>query len=105
MTYSWYGDLDSTDDEGYQDILAPVNGGTMTVSTLDDGQRKFDFDLVDLNGNKITGSITRNVHYASETDTNEAKVERARMRVGKRIQRSWNRTTTEIPARILMRTK
>lgn len=105
MTYSWYGDLDSTDDEGYQDILAPVNGGTMTVSTLDDGQRKFDFDLVDLNGNKITGSITRDVHYASETDTNEAKVERARTRVGKRIQRSWNRTNTEIPARVLMRTK
>ena len=105
MTYSWYGDLDSTDEEGYQSILAPVNGGTLTISTLADGKRKFDFDLVDLKGNKITGSITRDVHYASESDTNEAKVERARTRVGKRMQRSWSKFNAGTPAPVLLQGK
>ncbi len=102
MVYSWYGDLDSTDSEGYQTVLAPVNGGTLTVSTLSDGQRKFDFDLVDLKGNKITGSITRDVHYASDSDTNAAKVERSRARIGQRMQRNWSKPNVETPSRVLM---
>ena len=49
MFHSWYGDLDSTDSEGYQTVFAPFNGGTVTVSTADaaKGIRKIVFDVTD----------------------------------------------------------
>ncbi len=56
IMFSWYGDLDSTDDEGYQTVIAPIMGGTVTISTLDSGNRKMEFDLVDEDGHKITGT-------------------------------------------------
>lgn len=90
IIFSWYGDLDSTDEEGYQTILAPIWGGTVTVSTLDNGNRKFDFDLRDMKGNKITGSIDRDVHYASEETTTSAKVERAHRRALGCVKRTWS---------------
>ena len=102
ITFSWYGDLDSTDDEGYQSILAPVSGGKMTVTTLDSGMRKFDFDFVDLKGNKITGSLTRNVVYASHSDSNEAKVERNRSRLGS-VKRSWGKRDLTSPNKLIIR--
>ncbi len=103
MAYSWYGDLDSTDDEGYQSILAPISGGKVTVSTVDGGKRKFDFDLEDLKGNKITGSVTKAVHYASDTDdTNEAKVERNRTRALGKVKRNWSKNSTDVQPRMLI---
>lgn len=56
MMFSWYGDLDSTDAEGYQTVIAPIMGGTVKISTLAGGSRKMEFDLVDEDGHKITGS-------------------------------------------------
>lgn len=101
ITFSWYGDLDSTDEEGYQTILAPVSGGKMTVTTLENGMRKFDFDFVDLKGNKITGSLTRNVEY-DKSDSNEAKVERNRSRIGK-VKRNWSKRDMTSPNRLMIR--
>lgn len=55
--FSWYGDLDSTDDEGYQTIYAPVESGTLTIA--DDGdQKKITIDFTDDNGHKMTGTLS-----------------------------------------------
>lgn len=104
MAFSWYGDLDSTDDEGYQSILAPVSGGTLTVKTLDDGTCKVDFNLLDLKGNKMTGSVTLPIHYASEDQTEAAaKVERCYARALGSMQRTWSGNHTDTPSRTLLR--
>lgn len=63
--FSWYGDLDSTDEEGYQTVMAPINGGTITVSTSGNGEKTFMFDLTDDNGHKMTGSWTGAISYQS----------------------------------------
>ena len=102
IVYSWYGDLDSTDDEGYQSILAPVSGGTLTVSTVDGGMKKFDFDLVDLKGNKITGTLTKSLIYRSDSDTNEAKIERNRSRIGK-VKRNWSKRECNVSRKLMTR--
>ncbi|MDE7418654.1 MAG: hypothetical protein K2N35_00410 [Muribaculaceae bacterium] len=57
LLYSWYGDLDSADEEGYQTILSPIMGGTVTISTTDEGTRKMVFDLQDGKGHTITGEF------------------------------------------------
>ena len=31
--FSWYGDLDTTTPDGYQEVLAPLVEGTLTIST------------------------------------------------------------------------
>lgn len=104
MAFSWYGDLDSTDDEGYQSILAPVSGGTLTVKTLDDGTCKVDFNLLDLKGNKMTGSVTLPIHYASEDQTEAAaKVERSHARALGSMQRTWSGNHNDTPSRTLLR--
>lgn len=54
LLFSWYGDFDSTDDEGYQTVYGPIDGGTMTVSTVGK-ERKFVFNFEDDFGNSITG--------------------------------------------------
>ncbi len=105
MAFSWYGDLDSTDDEGYQKVLAPISGGTLTVSTVEGGKRKFDFDLRDLKGYKITGTLTSNVHYASGSDANSAKIERNRERALGNFKRNWSKKEADIQPRMLMKRK
>lgn len=105
ITFSWYGDLDSTDDEGYQTILAPISGGKVTVSTVDGDKRKFDFDLFDLKGNNITGSLTSKVVYASDSDTNEAKVERNRTRALGKVKRNWSKNNADFQPRMLIKRK
>lgn len=55
--FSWYGVLDSVDDEGYQTILGPIDSGTFTISdSQKEGYKKFSFNLKDDKGNAITGS-------------------------------------------------
>lgn len=76
LVFSWYGDLDSTDAEGYQDTLSPIGGGTMTLSTLSDGNRKAVFNLVSRDGHKITGEWTGPFVYASDEDEYAAKTMR-----------------------------
>ena len=58
MMFSWYGDLGLVDDEGYNTKLGPIASGTVTISTLGDGSRKFIFNLKDDRGNDITGEYT-----------------------------------------------
>lgn len=55
MIFAAYGDLSTADDEGYVDVMAPIDSGTFTVSTLGDGQRKLVFDLKDDDGHTIKG--------------------------------------------------
>lgn len=56
-TFTWYTDLDSTDDEGYQTTIAPIDSGTFTVEDGSaNGFKKFTFNLKDDNGHTITGT-------------------------------------------------
>ena len=55
ILYSWYGDLDSADEEGVQSIISPILGGTVTLSTDSDNMRKLEFNLDDGKGHSITG--------------------------------------------------
>ena len=55
MIFSWYGDLGLVDEEGYNTTLGPLESGTVTISTLDNGERKVVFDMVDDNGNVVAG--------------------------------------------------
>ena len=55
ISLSWMSDLSSADSEGVQSVLAPIAGGTVTISTVGDF-RQLDFDLVDNAGHKITGT-------------------------------------------------
>lgn len=56
--YSWVGDLDSTNEYGEQEILAPIASGKMTLSTLGNGDRHFVFNFKDDKGNEIIGEYT-----------------------------------------------
>lgn len=69
MKYSWYADLAEVDDEGYNTCMAPIGGGTVTVSTQADGQRKFVFNLVDDDNHTITGEFTCNLIDGNAVDT------------------------------------
>ncbi len=107
MEFSWYGDLDSTDDEGYQSILAPIHGGSFTVTTLSDGNRKFDFNLLDMNGNKVTGTFTHAVTYVdystSSTSTVASKMESAKRRALGKVNRTWGGSHQSTPSPTLMK--
>ncbi len=56
--FSWYGNLNDIDDEGYNNTMAPIESGTMSISTLTDGKRKIVFDFKDDNNHLITGEYT-----------------------------------------------
>lgn len=58
LMFSWYGDLDSTNAEGYQEYLAPIDGGTIVISSNANGTRTMVFDLVDDKGYTIKGTYT-----------------------------------------------
>lgn len=73
MLFSWYGDLGLVDEEGYNTKLGPVAAGSVTVSTLNDGQRKFVFDMTDDNGHKITGEYTGQVVNSDINDAAPAR--------------------------------
>lgn len=53
--FSWYGDLDSTDADGYQDTLGPIASGAFTVTESTDGTMQITFSLKDDAGHDITG--------------------------------------------------
>ncbi len=59
--FSWYGDLDSTDEEGYQSILACLATGNITITSQADGTKKIVLDLTDDAGKKITGEFTGSI--------------------------------------------
>ncbi|MDE7159465.1 MAG: hypothetical protein K2O24_01275 [Muribaculaceae bacterium] len=70
MIFTWYGDLDEVDDEGYNTFIAPIYEGTITVTTVDPETetQKFDFDLKTSKGYSITGSWTTKVHTVRDSD-------------------------------------
>ncbi|MDE5785044.1 MAG: hypothetical protein K2H98_00770, partial [Duncaniella sp.] len=72
ILYSWYGDLDSADEEGVQSIISPIMGGTVTISTTAEGTRRLVFDLLDGKGHTITGEYN-GVFY----DLSDASAKRA----------------------------
>lgn len=74
VLYSWYGDLSSTDDEGYQTVLAPIMGGTVTVTTIDADNKKIEFNLVDEDGHKLTGTYQGRFFNYDATAEAPAKV-------------------------------
>ncbi len=65
--HSWYGDLDSTDADGYQTLIAPVNGGSLTITTVN-GVSTITFNLTDDNGHSLKGSWSGNLIQASPDD-------------------------------------
>ena len=56
ILYSWFSDLDSADEEGYQTVISPIEGGTVTITTVSEGVRKMEFNLSDGKGHTISGS-------------------------------------------------
>lgn len=62
VVYSWYGDMNDLDDEGYANTLAPLNSGTITVkenSRNDDtGNYTITFNTKDDAGHAIKGTFT-----------------------------------------------
>lgn len=53
--FSWYGNLDDLDEYGNQNTVAPIMGGTVTITTTGENSRKLVFDLLDEDGHKLTG--------------------------------------------------
>ncbi len=73
IQFSWCGNLEKKDADGYNEIMAPINGGTITVKTGTDGKQTFTLDLQDDNGHKITGSWTGTVSYQSASAAGQLK--------------------------------
>ncbi|MDE6511682.1 MAG: hypothetical protein K2L00_06285, partial [Muribaculaceae bacterium] len=69
ILYSWYSDLDSADEEGYQSVICPICGGTLTVSTVADGNRRLEFNLTDDKGHYITGEYEGIFYNLSENSS------------------------------------
>lgn len=85
VIFSWYGDNDSADDEGYQSIMAPLTGGTLTISDGPTSRTKtLTFNLTDdanLKGgasNKITGTWTGTYFIYDENDYQAPRLKRAK---------------------------
>lgn len=74
ILYTWYGDLGSTDSEGYQTRLAPISGGSITIEKVGE-QYKFTFDLTDDARHRIDGQWTGAVDMLDYT-ANSASVNR-----------------------------
>ncbi|MCM1490954.1 MAG: hypothetical protein NC095_09040 [Muribaculum sp.] len=55
--FSWYGNLDDVDEKGVQNLVAPVMGGTVTISTTATNTRKLVFNLLDEDGHSMTGTF------------------------------------------------
>lgn len=85
--FSWFGDLDSTDDEGYQTTMAPISGGTFTITTLSDGKKQFTFNFVDDTeaSHKLTGSWTGTINYQSGTSQLPKKVKSKALQIEKPV--------------------
>ncbi|MCM1320117.1 MAG: hypothetical protein NC217_07005 [Muribaculaceae bacterium] len=76
MIFSWYGDLDSTTAEGYQETLAPINGGTVVLSSNADGTRTFTINVNDGKGHTISGTYTGVLYNETAPQGSPAKVNR-----------------------------
>lgn len=86
--FSWYGDLDTTTPDGYQEVLAPLVEGTLTISTTG-GKRTFVFDMRDPSGKSVTGTWTGEVLDIDPSESAQAKARKIRDRVFKTIRPTW----------------
>lgn len=85
---SWYADLSSTNADGYQDKVAPINGGTFTVSFTGDTQYgkncKIVFDLKDDNNHSIKGEYNGMLVNGDDmAEQTSVKARAAKMRIRK----------------------
>lgn len=71
IIYTWYGDLGSVDGDGYHTRLAPISGGSMTISKVG-AEYKFEFALIDDAGNNIVGEWTGAVDVLDATQNTGA---------------------------------
>ena len=78
ILYSWYSDLDSADEEGYQSVICPIRGGSLTVSTAADGKRILEFNLTDGKGHDITGEYEGILYNLSPSSAKASKSMMAR---------------------------
>ena len=72
ILYSWYGDLDSADEDGVQSIISPILGGTVSISTGADDTRRLEFNLSDGKGHTITGEYEGIFYNLSANSANKA---------------------------------
>lgn len=86
--FSWYGDLDTTTPDGYQEILAPLVEGTLTIGTSGD-KRTFKFDMRDPSGKSVTGTLTCPVFDLDASEGGESKARKMRDRVFKSYRPTW----------------
>lgn len=82
--FGWMSNLSEVDAEGYQAIIAPLHGGTVTIKTnsvLDDSidytlqvsEKTIELNLLDEKGDRITGTFTgRVIEMAPESDDTDA---------------------------------
>ncbi|MBD5348828.1 MAG: hypothetical protein HDR84_06240 [Bacteroides sp.] len=76
LLFSWYGDLDEVDADGYNTKLGPISSGTVTISTLADGNRKVVFNVKDDNNHSITGEFSGPVINVNDFESMPVKVAR-----------------------------
>lgn len=74
--YTWYADMSSTDDGGYQGVLGRVTEGTMTVTQSGDNYT-FVFNFIDDEGHKITGEWTGKVEQSNLSTAKQHKARKA----------------------------
>uniref|UniRef100_UPI0040566DA4 hypothetical protein n=1 Tax=Alistipes sp. TaxID=1872444 RepID=UPI0040566DA4 len=82
ILYTHYGDL-TPDAEGYSSQVAPISSGTVKISKVEEGIYKFEFDMVDDAGNKITGEWSGPVYtddFRDELAEEEQSVAAPRLR-------------------------
>ncbi|MDE7403121.1 MAG: hypothetical protein K2M87_06895 [Muribaculaceae bacterium] len=81
--FSWYGNLDEVDADGYNTKMAPIASGTVTISTLPSGERKFVIDVKGDANHSIKGEYSGVVYNYNDIDSATAaklmnKVKKAR---------------------------
>ena len=75
VLYSWYGDMNSVDSEGYCTRLAPLTTGTVSIkqnealSTSGESNYTFTFNTMDDNGHSIKGSFTGKTTFYDATQS------------------------------------
>lgn len=80
LILSWFADLSSEDAAGNQTVVAPIFGGSITVSTTDSNERKIEVNLKDEKGNTISGT-----YQGFFTDLNSGDFEKpARRKLGRK---------------------
>lgn len=87
MLFSWYGDLDEVDEDGYNTKYAPINAGTVTISDLGNNNYKVVFNVMDDNNHSITGEFSGLVINANEVEPSETMMKIIKQKKSNRMMR------------------